>query len=200
MQNSSLVVKPARYVTDSAFDWLYPERIQQLSKRHWTPMSVARKSAQFLANSPGKKVLDIGSGVGKFCILGGISFPQVNFYGVEQREELYHLSLEAKEAANVQNVDFIHANFTKIDLDAYDNFYFYNSFFENIDDGDKIDHEVECSASLYVYYSRFLYRALDKKCSGTRLVTFHSLENEVPPSYQVVDVSPDFQLKMWIKR
>ncbi|MRG48264.1 methyltransferase [Chitinophaga sp. SYP-B3965] len=200
MQNPNLVVKPARYVTDSAFDWLYPERIQQLSKRHWTPMSVARKSAQFLANSPGKKVLDIGSGVGKFCILGGISFPQVNFYGVEQREELYHLSLEAKEVANVQNVDFIHANFTKIDLDAYDNYYFYNSFFENIDDGDKIDNAVECSANLYVYYSRFLYRALEKKCSGTRLVTFHSLENEVPPSYQVVDVSPDFQLKMWIKR
>lgn len=163
-------------------------------------MSVARKSAQFLANGPGKKVLDIGSGVGKFCILGGISFPHVNFYGVEQREELYHLSLEAREAANVQNVDFIHSNFTKIDLDAYDNFYFYNSFFENIDEGDKIDHEVECSASLYVYYSRFLCRALDKKCSGTRLVTFHSLENEVPSSYQVVDVSPDLQLKMWIKR
>lgn len=200
MQNSNLVVKTARYVTDSAFDWLYPENIQQLSKRHWTPMSVARKSAQFLANSAGKKVLDIGSGVGKFCILGGISFPHVNFYGVEQREELYHHSLEAKEVANVQNVDFIHANFTQIDLDEYDNFYFYNSFFENIDEGDKIDHAVETSASLYVYYSRFLYRALEKKCSGTRLVTFHSLESEVPPNYQVVDVSPDHQLKMWIKR
>jgi len=199
MQNSTLL-RPACYRNDAAFDWLYPERIQQLSKRHWTPMGVARKSAHFLANGPGKKVLDIGSGVGKFCLIGAHYYPEVTFYGVEQRKELYNHALAAKEAAKVTNVDFIHGNFTQIDLDEYDNFYFYNSFFENLDDNDRIDHQIEYSASLYVYYSRFLFKALDNKPSGTRLVTFHSLENEVPPSYQVVDASIDLLLKMWIKR
>jgi len=49
------LLKPTWYMTDAAFDWLYPERIQLLSKRHWTPMGVAKKAAQFLANRTGKE-------------------------------------------------------------------------------------------------------------------------------------------------
>ncbi|TWI86451.1 class I SAM-dependent methyltransferase [Chitinophaga japonensis] len=187
-------------MNDAAFDWLYPERIQLLSRRHWTPLSVAKKAARFLADAPGRKILDIGSGVGKFCLVGARFFPEAHFCGVEQRRELYYYALAAKEATRTGNVDFINANFTQIDLSEYDGFYFYNAFFENLDDNDRIDQQIEYSSSLYVYYSRYLFKALDSKPSGTRLVTFHSMENEVPPSYQVVDASIDLLLKMWVKR
>lgn len=187
-------------MTDAAFDWLYPERIQLLSRRHWTPLGVAKKAAQFLADVPGKKILDIGSGVGKFCLIGAHFFPEAFFHGVEQRRELYHYSLAAREATQTGNADFINANFTQVDLSEYDSFYFYNAFFENLDGKDRIDQQIEYSTSLYVYYSRYLFKALENKPSGTRLVTFHSLEDEVPPSYQVVDASIDLLLKMWIKR
>lgn len=188
------------YVNDAAFDWLYPERIQQLSRRHWTPMDVARKSAKFLTSGSGKKILDIGSGVGKFCLIGGHQFPEATFYGVEQRKELYHFAQAAKELTATANVEFINGNFTQIDFDDFDHFYFYNSFFENLVDDGQIDQEMEYSTGLYNYYSRYMFKGLENKPTGTRLVTFHSLEDEIPPSYQLVDATVDFLLKMWIKR
>ncbi|MFY0255538.1 methyltransferase [Chitinophaga sp. 30R24] len=196
----NITLKPTWYINDAAFDWLYPERIQQLSRGHWTPMEVARKAAKFLAAGTGKKILDIGSGVGKFCLIGGYHFPEATFYGVEQRKELYHFALAAKELTASGNVNFINSNFTQIDLEDYDHFYFYNAFFENLVDEGQIDQQIEYSTSLYNYYSRYMFNALEDKPSGTRLVTFHSLEDEIPPSYQLVDATVDFLLKMWIKR
>jgi len=188
------------HVNDAAFDWLYPERIQQLSKRHWTPVEVAKKSAAFLATGTGSKILDIGSGVGKFCLIAGHYFPDAVFYGVEQRKELYHFAQAAKEATSLVNVDFINANFTQLDFNDFDHFYFYNAFFENLVDSGQIDQEMEYTVGLYKYYTRYMLKGLDNKPSGTRLVTFHSLEDEVPPSYQLVDATVDFMLKMWIRR
>jgi SAM-dependent methyltransferase len=188
------------YLNDAGFDWLYPERIQQLSRRHWTPIEVAKKAAMFLASESGMKILDIGSGVGKFCLIGAHYFPEVIFYGIEQRKELYHYSQAAKEFTNITNVDFINGNFTQIDFEDFDHFYFYNAFFENIAIDGHIDQEMEYSISLYQYYSRNMYKGLDNKPSGTRLVTYHSLEDEIPPSYQLVEATVDFLLKMWIKR
>ncbi len=163
-------------------------------------MGIARKAAQFLADEPGKKILDIGSGVGKFCLIGAHYNPHAQFYGVEQRQELYSCALAVKEATRISNAEFIHGNFTQLDLEAYDGFYFYNAFFENLDDQDRIDHLIDYSTSLYIYYCRYLYKALYNKPSGTRLVTFHSLEDEIPPGYQLVDASVDSLLKMWVKR
>lgn len=194
------LIKRSLYLSNENFDRLYPQRIQQLSKRHWTPLSVARQAARFLAHAPGKRVLDIGSGVGKFCLIGAHFFPEALFYGVEQRRELYFYAQAAREATQQHNVDFINANFTELSLDDYDGFYFYNSFFENLDHKDRIDHQIEYSASLYTYYSNYLYKALDNKPEGTRLVTFHSLEDEVPPGYRVVEASEDLMLKMWVKQ
>ncbi|WP_331971051.1 class I SAM-dependent methyltransferase [Chitinophaga sp.] len=193
-------MKPNWYLTDASFDWLFPERIQQMSNRHWTPMGIAKKAAAFLASEGGKKILDIGSGVGKFALIGAHYFPESFFFGVEQRSELHHYALAAKEYTKVVNSEFINGNFTQVDLAEYDHFYFYNAFFENLDAKDRIDHQIDYSTSLYQYYSRYLYKELDNKPAGTRLTTFHSLEDEVPPSYRLVDTSEDFLLKMWIKK
>lgn len=196
----NIISKRGWHVNDASFDWMYPEHIQQLSRRHWTPVGVARQSARFLANAPGVKILDIGSGVGKFTLIGAHHNPGAYFYGVEQRKALYEHAQSALAYTGIHNVSFIHGNFTQLDFDAFDHFYFYNAFFEHISPDGHIDQELEYAASLYHYYSRFLYRALDKKPGGTRLVTFHSLDEEIPPSYQLVDASGDFLLKMWIKR
>jgi len=191
---------PDCFTSDRSFDWLYPEKIQRLSRRHWTPMGAAKKAAAFLAEEPGKKILDIGSGVGKFCLIGAHFYPDVLFYGIEQRQDLCDHATAAKEATQTMNANFLYGNFTQLQLDDYDHFYFYNAFFENLDDQDRIDHKIDYSTSLYHYYCRYLYKALLNKPSGTRLVTFHSLEDEIPPGFQLVDASADFLLKMWIKR
>ncbi len=183
---------------DAAFDWMYPEHFQLLSLKHWTPLAVARKAAEFLAE-PGARVLDIGSGIGKFCLAAGYHFPETHFYGVEQRHELICHAEEAKGYTQLPNVNFIYANITQVNFKEFDHFYFYNSFYENIDPVNPIDDTIELSESLYTYYTKYLYAALNEKPSGTRLVTFHSLEQEIPPSYKLADVSYDTLLKMWIK-
>jgi hypothetical protein len=97
------------------------------------------------------------------------------------------------------NVKFLHGNFTELDLGRYDHFYFYNAFYENLVGTDKIDNSIHYSSELYHYYNRYLYRQLEKMPAGTRLATYHSLEDEVPPGYHVVGSEAGNLLKCWIK-
>ena len=184
---------------DVAFDWLYPEHIEAKSRKHWSPLAVVRKAAQFLAEPDGR-VLDIGSGAGKFCLAAAHYYPDTFFYGVEQRHELVLYAEETKNYLELPNAHFIFANMTQINFDEFDHFYFYNAFYENVDDDDPIDDTIDTSYSLYQYYTQYLYTALEQRPAGTRLVTYHSLEEEIPMSYELMDVSCDMMLKTWIKR
>jgi SAM-dependent methyltransferase len=186
------------FSSDAAFDWMYPEHFQLLSLKHWTPLAVARKAAVFLAES-GARVLDIGSGIGKFCLAAAYEFPETFFYGVEQRHELVYYAEDAKGYTQLPNVHFIYANITQVNFKEFDHFYFYNPFYENIDPDNQIDDTIEISESLYTYYTQYLFKALEEKPSGTRLVTFHISGEEVPAGYQLAAVSYDTLLKMWIK-
>ena len=53
-------------VEDERFDLIYPPEIRNLSWRHWTPVVVARRAAEFLVSEPETRVLDLGCGPGKF--------------------------------------------------------------------------------------------------------------------------------------
>ena len=99
----------------------------------------------------------------------------------------------------LQNVSFLNANITSLDLKAYDHFYFFNSFYENLDDNFKIDNEILYSAEIYNTYKSYVYKQLEKKPDGTRIATFHSTEDEMPEQYHEVGASNDTLLKFWIK-
>ena len=86
-----------------------------------------------------------------------------------------------------------------LDNPIHDHFYFYNSFYENLSGTEKIDDSIDYSSELFNYYNRYLFRELEKKPAGTRLVTYHSLEDEIPPGYEVVGTAINEYLKMWIK-
>jgi SAM-dependent methyltransferase len=186
------------FSNDAAFDWMYPEHFQLLSLKHWTPLAMARKAAEFIAE-PGARVLDIGSGIGKFCLAAGYHFPETQFYGVEQRHELIYHAEEAKGYTQLSNVNFIYANVTQVNFKEFDHFYFYNSFYENIDPQNQIDDTIEISESLYTFYTQYLFKALDEKPSGTRLVTFHISGKEVPAGFKLAGIAFDGLMKMWIK-
>src|SRR5688572_12578412 len=111
-------------IEDSEFNTLYPDEIKELSKRYWTPVEVARAAAEFLVDKPNRKVLDIGSGAGKFCLVGATA-TNGKFYGVEQRKSLVDLSKKIAEDHNIKNVGFIHSNITQIPFSDFEAFYFY---------------------------------------------------------------------------
>lgn len=187
------------FTTDTKLNKLYPASIQLLANRHWTPLSISQLVAQFLVTHPGVKVLDIGSGVGKFCLAGAYYKPHASFYGVEQRHDLIAHGENARDRLGLQNVHFIHSNITDLDFKQYDHFYFFNSFYENLMDKDKIDDKITYSTYLYNFYHRQLYTKLKAMPTGTRVATFHCLENQIPPCYHVVDSNVGTLLKFWIK-
>ncbi len=191
---------PDRYFSsDDLFNGIYPSSVKVLARKHWTPLGVAKKAARFLAADAGCRILDVGSGVGKFCLTGAFFNPGAFYYGVEQRRNLVDLSSTIATDLHIENVYFSHGNFTQVDFKGFDHFYFYNSFYENLTGTDKIDDTIEYSSELYYYYTRYLFRQLDRRPAGTRLATFHSSGDEIPSEYNEVASDFDNQLKFWIK-
>lgn len=188
-----------KFLSDAVFDNLYSLRAQQLSSMHWTPIAIARQAAAHLTAAGGKNILDIGSGVGKFCLVAGHFFPDFIFHGVEQRKALVDEAVIAQNATNISNVSFIHGNFNALDMEPYDHFYFYNSFSENIFHYKPIDNLVNCSAAIYKEYITQFYELLDDKPSGTRLAAFHCPDDYVPAAYKRVKYSSGQPLQLWIK-
>ncbi|TDQ72230.1 methyltransferase domain-containing protein [Sphingobacterium yanglingense] len=186
-------------VADSTFDELYPLHIRELADRHWTPVAVAKLAAEYLVQEPNNKVLDIGAGVGKFCLVGAACTDGM-FYGVEQRESLTKLSKEIAEKYEIQNVEFIHANMAEITFSDYDAFYFYNSFYENIDTSCPIDEQVPIDKNLYRVYTRFLKNELDQLPIGTRLATYWGGWNEIPRSFELDGSACNGLLNFWKKK
>ncbi len=200
MHNTDSEITPPRPLyTNEQFDAFYPESIRNLSNRHWTPLHVAKKAAAFLAKGRNPRILDIGSGAGKFCLVGAQHRPKALFFGVEQRQSLISEAEKLRRALNIKNVSFIHENFSRLDFSQFDHFYFYNSFYENLRGTEKIDDSMEFSSDLYYYYSRYLFKKLEKMPTGTRVVTFHSLENEMPAGFQSIGLEENNLLNFWIR-
>lgn len=178
---------------------LYPVSIQQLDGIHWSPLPVIYKSTQFLAGREGCSILDIGSGSGKFCLTGSYLRPDAIFYGVEQRKSLVEQANQVKELLDRPNVQFIHKDFTQLDLKAFDSLYFYNSFFENLPGSAKIDDSMEFSVELYLYYSQYMSKQLEAMDPGTKIATYCSWDDEIPPGYLIMETHMDGLLKFWVK-
>ena len=188
------------FAEESGFRNLFPHPIQKLDALHWSPLAVTGKAVQFLVRDEVVNVLDIGSGSGKFCLAGAYFRPAAHYYGVEQREDLVRQAAIVRDRLGLNNVHFIHSNFTQLDLRQYDHFYFYNSFFENLSATDRIDDSIAYSRELYNYYSHYLYKQLEEMPVGTRVVTYCSWGDEIPPVYQLAEMHFDSLLKCWIKQ
>lgn len=191
----------SKYFTEeSSFRNLFPLPMQKLDALHWSPLPVISKAVQFLVQDEVVNVLDIGSGIGKFCLAGAYYRPAAHYYGVEQREDLGMQAAIVRDRLGLNNVHFIHSNFTQLDLKQYDHFYFYNSFFENLSATDRIDDSIAYSRELYNYYSHYLYKQLEEMPAGTRIVTYCSWGDEIPKGYMLTESYFDTLLKCWIKR
>lgn len=185
-------------VEDTTFNELYPSRIKRLAARHWTPVAVAKFAAEYLVDKPYKKVLDIGSGAGKFCLVGAASTTGM-FYGVEQRASLVKLSKKIVDKYDLANVEFIHSNINEISFSDYEAFYFYNSFYENIDSSCSIDKTILPERELFYSYSKYVKEQLEQTPIGTRLVTYWSNGEEIPDSFKLEYIACEGVLILWRK-
>ena len=191
-------LKSGLEIEDDAFDTIFPLRYRKISKIHFTPVKVAQVAAQYLVEKPGTKVLDIGAGAGKFCMIGA-ACTEGHFVGVEQRENLYRLAKKLSKRHNLERIDFIFSNIVEVDFEAFDAIYYFNAFYENIFHNGAIDNAVTLDKALYSIYTQYMREQLSKMPIGTRLATYFSFMDEVPNSYKIKSADFDLKLKLWEK-
>jgi len=186
------------FLTDTAFDSLYPIYIRNLSEMHWTPLHIARAAAHFLSAPPNARIIDIGAGAGKFCIAAA-HFTKGTYHGIEQRRNFVQAGNKVIARFGITNAHLIHGNFTDIDLTIYSGIYFYNSFHENIVLEDSLDDKIERSSELYDLYTQHLLSQLRAMPTGTRLATYWLSVAEIPACYKLCATFHNDLLKLWIK-
>ncbi len=185
-------------IADEIFDSIYPLRYKRISRYHFTPVKVAQVAAQYLVGKPGTRVLDIGSGAGKFCMVGA-ACTEGCFTGVEQRKNLHRLAVKLAKQQGVERVEFTFSNIMEIDFEAFDAIYYFNAFYENIVPISAIDNKVRLDKNLYTLYTQYMREQLDKMPIGTRLATYFSFLDEIPNSYKIQSADFDLKLKLWEK-
>jgi SAM-dependent methyltransferase len=186
-------------IEDEKFDSIYPAPIRKLSSLHWTPVAVAAPAADWLVTAPGTRVLDIGCGAGKFCLVAA-SLTDGRFTGVEQRSDLVAAARQAANELNVTDVEFLHGNVMEVGFAEYDAFYLFNPFEENMHYGHKIDGKVRLSPALFKTYTTRVSTQLGERPLGTRVVTYMGYADDIPSCYECESTLLGDDLKLWIKR
>ena len=181
---------------DKEFDVIYPAELKKMSMRHFTEVEVAIKAAQLLVTRPKQRILDIGSGAGKFCFVAG-SYSDAFYTGVEFRKHLVDLCNKLKVKHRFQNVNFIHADIMDIDFTQFSSFYFFNSFQEQIDVTAKLDDTIELNEDNFKKYTDYLIKQFEKLPQGTRLVIYHGYNFQIPNSYRLVSSHFKGLLRCW---
>jgi SAM-dependent methyltransferase len=115
-----------RVLSDRDFDALYPEPLRFVSRTHWTPIAVAARAADLLVTAGAKQVLDVGSGIGKFCIVGALSTDGAKFTGVEQRPGLVDAATRVAGRLGANRARFLCADAIAAPFSAFDGVYMYN--------------------------------------------------------------------------
>lgn len=190
---------PMESMLDEDFDQVYAPPIKELSNRHWTPIHVVKRATDFLCYKENQKILDVGSGVGKFCTVGALLKRDSFFYGVEYRKKFIEISDQIKTDYRMKNAFFIHKDFTELDFTHFDGVYFFNSFHERIDADCIIDDYSEFSYDAYKKYTQDLFLKLNSMAEGTRLVTYHTEDIYIPYDYRIVDHQVEGKLRFYIK-
>jgi len=185
-------------IEDEKFDLIYPRRIRELSSTFWTPMTVAAEAAKLLVTAPDTRVLDIGCGPGKFCLVAA-SLTAGRFTGIEQRSDLVAAARQAANDLRITSAEFIQGNVMEIGFAEYDAFYLFNPFEENLFNGHKIDRAVPLSSALFKRYTSHVSAQLGARPIGTRVVTYMGYADDIPACYSCEEALFGDDLKLWIK-
>jgi SAM-dependent methyltransferase len=194
---------------DEKFDLIYPAQIREVSSTFWTPVAVAAEAAKLLVTAPAcsavgsakarTRVLDIGCGPGKFCLVAA-SLTDGRFTGVEQRSDLVAAGRQAANDLGITNVEFVQGNVLDVAFADYDAFYLFNPFEENLLNGHKIDRAVPLSPELFKKYTSHVSVQLGGKPIGTRVVTYMGYADDIPACYNCEEALFGDDLKLWIKQ
>jgi hypothetical protein len=189
-------------VSDDAFDAVYPPEIRGLSERHWTPVDVAARAANLLLGAGATRILDVGSGAGKFCVVGALS-TDAEFVGVERRQHLVSIARHTATRLGATRATFVHADVSTFSFERFDGVYLYNPFTEQICPGlQPIDHTIEFTCDAYHRFIELTVSKLRAMSPPAAIATFHGFGGDVPSDFflELVEPAATDRLELWVKR
>lgn len=185
-------------VSDRAFDEVYPLPVRQRSRLYWTPVEIAVRAAQMLAHEPGSTILDIGAGVGKFCLVAAAAV-RSEVRGIEHRAHLVDVARAAAAKLGV-TPSFEHGSLDRLDMSGIGGVYLYNPFSENLcSPAERLDASVELSEHRFRKDVAATELLLDRARVGTRVVTYCGFGGEMPDGYALIARERQGQLELWVK-
>lgn len=193
-------------VADRVFDdALFNEEFQRVSASFWTPVEVAVRVVELfestlraLGRKGNKRVtlLDIGSGVGKFCLVAGASRPSFDVHGIEHRPHLVASARDASRRLGLTNahfhdgaIDDLLPNRPDLSVEDVDGFYLFNPFAENLTERhDRLDSTVDLSDARFLHDIGVMEEILRRARVGALLITYCGFGGLLPRGqYQLVD-------------
>lgn len=169
-------------VTDDAFDSLLSQRASAHSPTFWTPVHVAQAAARLFREAGATRVLDVGSGVGKFCTILSLDSGH-RVWGVERRGALVYESRLLAQQLEAEVV-IIEGALTDVDPRPFDGFYFFNPLAEHLaQPAFCFDVEIERSLEGHLREARCIEQWLNDAPVGTCFVTYNGLGGRIPTSF-----------------
>lgn len=189
------------FVRDEDFDEVYPLVYRQASSLYWTPVETARRAATLLIAAGARRILDVGAGIGKFCIVAAALTSDAMFTGIEQRAHLVDVGLNARQVLGVSRAELLHAALSDFATASFDGFYFYNPFIENaLPASFRLDDSVPLSPSRYKADVCRAARLLASARVGTPVVTYHGYGGKMPRGYELTRIEGHLgMLRLWVK-
>jgi SAM-dependent methyltransferase len=190
-------------LSDAAFDRELPRYVRERARDYWTPVGVVARAIDSLVAHGARRILDVGCGPGKFCVVAAHLAPNAEVHGVELRPRLVRLGTALAQRYEVSNVRLSWGDATRLAWEAYDGLYFFNPFQENVlFQSDRFDDCVEFSTRRF---GADLLRAealLSNARVGTVVVTYHGLGGAIPASYELLadELAGSDRLRTWIQR
>ncbi len=186
-------------IDDARFDQLFPAELRDLSALHWTPVEIAVRAAQMMSTIENGRILDVGSGIGKACLVATLC-SSASWWGVERDPALVTAANRAAKFLGIEDrARFIHGDAWGLDWDQFDGFYFYNPFSSLL---------LNEHTSPFVRYGIILNNVrraeerLAKARTGTLVVTYHGFGGDMPTDYEVLLREPagSDELVLWSRR
>lgn len=194
------VLGAGRPIADDDFDALLSETPRGRSPRFWSSVRACQAASRLLQEAGAHRVLDVGSGVGKFCVIAALSLHR-RVWGLERRSDLVAESRQLAKSLDA-DVQIIEGTLESVDSLAFDGFYFFNPFGEYLAvDADRYDQRAPRSLEQHVSDAYTVERWLRAAPVGACLVTYNGLGGRIPTSYQVRKSSliHDGVLRLWVK-
>ncbi len=186
---------------DILFDRFLPDAYRRDYFNFWTPLAVAAQVALWLDEFHIETVVDIGSGVGKFCI-GAALASRSSFVGIEQRHALVSIARGiARELDLERRVRFVEGEFGEVTVPAAHCYYFFNPFGEGLlGDDERLDDTTDVSEAKALRDIYWAAQLLEAAKTGTYVITYNGFGGMLPRSYQVVRSDSTFRCALYLAR